>query len=57
MISIIPGNPLCGKSTDEKPNYGMENGQQFYEMDTGKVYMYDAETKTWLEQGAKGVEA
>ena len=50
MITNIPNNPLCGKSTDEKPNYGMENGQQFYEMDTGKVYMYDAEAKAWLEQ-------
>lgn len=38
-----------GKSTDTKPN-ACTNGSIFYEMDTKKVFMWDAETKTWIEQ-------
>lgn len=37
-----------GLSTDEKP-LGVPNGSTFFEMDSGKVYMFDEESKTWLE--------
>ena len=39
-----------GKSTDEKPTEGMRNSDRFYEMDTQKVYMFDEDSNTWLEQ-------
>ncbi len=39
-----------GKSTDEKPARCVPNGSTFYEMDTGKLYMFDVDTGTWLEQ-------
>ncbi len=40
-----------GKSTDDKPVDGtVPNGSTFYEMDTGNVYMFDAEDKTWIKQ-------
>ena len=38
-----------GKSTDAKPTDAY-NGSLFKEMDTGKVFMFDAETQTWMEQ-------
>ena len=38
-----------GLSTDTKPAAG--NGDAFIEMDTGKVYFYDAESD-WTEWGA-----
>lgn len=40
---------IC-KSTDEKPVDGVPNGSDLYEMDTGDVYMFDAETRSWLKQ-------
>lgn len=40
---------LRGKSTDTKPVDDIPNGSTFYEMDTGKVYMFDLETKLWGE--------
>ena len=38
------------KSSDPKPNEGVENADILYEMDTGKCYLYDADAHTWLEQ-------
>lgn len=38
-----------GKSTEEKPTDVPDN-TMFYEKDTKKVYLFDLETKTWLEQ-------
>lgn len=38
-----------GKSTDEKPT-NVPNGSSFFEMDTGDVYMFDGDTKTWIKQ-------
>ena len=39
---------LRGLSTDEKPtNYG--NGSIFLEIDTGKLYLFDAENQEWKE--------
>ena len=36
-------------STDTKPTDGWDNGSALLEMDTGKVYMYDAENAEWEE--------
>lgn len=46
---------FVGKSTDSKPTvtadgFPVNNGSIFYEMDTKKFYMYDADTNTWIEQ-------
>lgn len=37
-------------STDTKPSSGVENADIGYEMDTGKVFLYDEAHKTWIEQ-------
>ena len=37
-----------GLSTDARPSMAY-NGDVFLEMDTGKVFMYDAHSKSWLE--------
>ncbi len=39
-----------GKSTDTKPIDGVPNGSTFYEFDTVKLYVFDIETKNWIEQ-------
>ena len=39
-----------GKSSDTKPVDGVNNADIFYEMDTKKVFLFDEEKKTWLEQ-------
>ncbi len=46
---------ITGKSSDTKPTISyngltIKNGSTFYEMDTGNIYMYDEEAKTWLLQ-------
>lgn len=40
---------LFGLSTDTKPT-NVGNASIFYEMDTKKVFMFDAAGKTWHEQ-------
>lgn len=53
---VMPDGDLCkrvehyGKSTDTKPVDGVNNADIFYEMDTQKVFLFDAENKKWLEQ-------
>lgn len=58
MLSIIKkesntkdGNLLeiRGLSTDTKPTENISNGSQYIEMDTGKIYHYNAESQQWLE--------
>ena len=46
---------LYGLSGDSKPTdkfkgAKIENGSSFLEMDTSKVYLYDAENDEWKEQ-------
>lgn len=41
---------FAGLHDDEKPT-GVYNGSCFIEMDTGKVYFYDAENSQWIEFG------
>lgn len=44
-----------GLSTDPKPTMespefnGLQNGSTFIEMDTSKVFMYDAVSKNWRQ--------
>ena len=40
---------MYGLSTDEKPT-DVGNSSMFYEIDTKKLYMFDAQNKTWNEQ-------
>jgi hypothetical protein len=40
---------LYGLSTDTKPLVA-SNATVFYEMDTGKMFMFDKQNKTWIEQ-------
>ena len=55
MVTIIynkygKGPAECyGLSTDAKPSE-IYNASVFYEMDTGKIYLYDESSKKWLEQ-------
>lgn len=44
----MPVLQITGKSTDEKPT-DVNNGSQFIEIDTGKLYFYDKETEQWIE--------
>ena len=41
-----------GLSTDTVRPEDCANGSQFIEMDTGKVFFYDAENQQWIEFGA-----
>ena len=41
-----------GLSTDSKPSTGVGNGSCFLEMDTGKIYFFDAAGGLWREWGA-----
>ena len=40
---------IRGLSTDAKPTKDISNGSSFIEMDTGKIYFFDADNKEWLE--------
>lgn len=41
-------------SDDPKPTEGVGNGSAFIEMDTSKVYFYDAENEEWKVFAANG---
>lgn len=56
MIKLMnPNNNLFwanrwrGDSGDTKPTLNVRNGDEFFEVDTSKLYMYDAENKVWIE--------
>lgn len=40
----------CGLSTDDKTTIDAENGDEFYEIDTGKIYKFNATSGEWVEQ-------
>lgn len=44
---------LSGNSADEKPteidDKKIDNGSQYIEVDTGKIYLYDLENEEWNE--------
>lgn len=41
---------FAGLSTDTKPVGDLMTGSIFVEVDTGKVYFYDADESEWVEQ-------
>lgn len=43
---------LYGLSTDAKPSEAIGNGSAFIEMDSGKLYFYDAAGEQWIKWGA-----
>ena len=43
---------IYGLSTDDKPT-DENNGTCFVEMDTSKIYFYDAANEEWLEWGSE----
>lgn len=47
VISLIEAT---GLSTDEKPTKNTANGSIFVEVDTGKVFFFNEESLTWVEQ-------
>lgn len=47
----------CGLSSDDKTTIDAKNGDEFYEIDTGKVYKYNAENNVWAEQPKSGCGA
>ena len=54
-FSVAEPMELYGLSGDSKPTEKfkgtkIENGSSFLEMDTSKVYLYDAENDEWKEQ-------
>lgn len=54
VTSGIDGNlqgtvEFRGLSTDPKPVTDVINGSSFIEIDTGKVYLFDADGGTWNE--------
>lgn len=58
MISSINGYDFFGLSTDPKPTTPAEaghlrlvNGSTLLEMDTSKVFIFDASSATWIELG------
>lgn len=50
------GVPVCGYvglSTDDKPVHNIATGSNFYEIDTGKMFMFDEEADVgseWIDQ-------
>lgn len=41
---------IAGTSTETKPTGDFLSGSIFVEVDTGKVYFYNASGSTWVEQ-------
>ena len=53
MVTMIPGgrvNEYRGLSTDTKPTVHVPNGSTFYEFDTVKLYVFDADSAQWVDQ-------
>lgn len=40
---------LFGTSEDTKPTTGYANGSTFLEVDTGKIYLFNESTSSWVE--------
>lgn len=52
MITISNLNgayDIRGLSTDSKPTTDILNGSTFIEMDTGKVFIFNGASSTWVE--------
>lgn len=48
-----PVQEFRGLSTDEKPDNAV-NGSAFIEIDTGKIYFYNADDEVWILFGDGG---
>ena len=44
----------CGLSTDDKSTIDAHNADEFYEIDTGTSYKYDAVSAAWIVQSVSG---
>ena len=52
MITVVDESTyeFRGLSTDKKPvNDNVGNGSMFFEIDTGKVFLFDKKNKIWRE--------
>lgn len=54
-LTNAPVLGLCGLSSEIKPidfykGYPILTGSTFWEIDTGTIFVYNAEAKTWIEQ-------
>lgn len=47
-------NEYCGLSTDDKATISAYNGDEFYEINTGKYYKYNQVSNEWVEQPTSG---
>ena len=47
---------MFGLSTDSKPTAGLISGSKFTEVDTGDIYLFDEEGKTWAKVHAGWVD-
>ena len=50
--TITESTTMFGLHTDTKPTTGVPNGSAFIEMDTGKIFFFDAAGAQWFEWGA-----
>lgn len=48
----VQATTYFGLSTDQKPTTGVGNGSVFIEMNTSKIYFFDADGAAWIEWGA-----
>ena len=53
MVTFVNNDPptYYGLSTDVKPTQYVQNGASFIEMDTDKLYLFDASDSSWNEWG------
>ena len=45
-----------GISADDKSTIKAKNGDQFYEIDTSKWFIYDEDISAWVEMGIRQVD-
>lgn len=48
--SNFRNNQYCGLSTDDKSTISASNGDEYYEIDTAKIYIYNEASNEWIEQ-------
>lgn len=41
-----------GASTESKPTTGIADGSVYVEVNTGKAFLFNESSSTWVEQGA-----
>ena len=55
MVTCIPGgivNEYRGRSDDTKPVERVPNGSTYLAINTGDIFMFDADSKQWFQQYA-----